>query len=65
MAGAFGYEASHEQLSRTIAKQSLDALQGHIGPVAACGTSCRHQLADVMQLSGVHPVSLAASALLR
>jgi Fe-S oxidoreductase len=65
MAGAFGYEARHEQLSREIAEQSLDALRNHVGPVAACGTSCRHQLADVMRLTGVHPVSLAAGALLR
>ena len=64
MAGAFGYEARHEQLSREIGEQSLDALRDHVGPVAACGTSCRHQLADVMRLTGVHPVSLAASALL-
>ena len=63
MAGAFGYERRHEALSRDIAEQSLAPLRGHSGPVAAGGTSCRHQAADTLQLKPVHPVSLAASAL--
>ncbi len=65
MAGAWGYEASHEPLSRTIAAQSLAALEGHSGRVAACGTSCRHQLKDTLGLRGVHPISLACTALVR
>jgi len=63
MAGSWGYDLAHEQLSRTIAEQSLAGLKGHSGAVAACGTSCRHQLADTLGLSGVHPVSLACDAL--
>jgi len=63
MAGAFGYERSHEALSRDIAKQSLRPLRGHVGSVAAGGTSCRHQIADVLEREAMHPISLAVSAL--
>jgi Fe-S oxidoreductase len=63
MAGAFGYERRHDALSRRIAAQSLAMLRDHADPVAAGGTSCRHQAADVLQLRTTHPVSLAASAL--
>lgn len=63
MAGAFGYDQKHEQLSRAIGDDSLSALRGHTGPVAANGTSCRHQSADVMQVTATHPVTLAAQNL--
>lgn len=63
MAGAFGYDARHDTLSREIAAQSLEPLRGHTGVVAAGGTSCRHQAADTLNLKPIHPVSLAASAL--
>ncbi|MDP7029487.1 MAG: FAD-linked oxidase C-terminal domain-containing protein [Phycisphaerales bacterium] len=63
MAGAWGYEASHDTLSRKIARQSLKGLEGHSGAVAACGTSCRHQMEDVLDLKGRHPVTLAREAL--
>ncbi|MDG2477312.1 MAG: FAD-linked oxidase C-terminal domain-containing protein [Phycisphaerales bacterium] len=59
MAGAFGYDQDHDPLSRAIGAESLSDLCGHMGPVAANGTSCRHQTLDVMQLTATHPVALA------
>ena len=63
MAGAFGYDQDHEPLSRVIGAESLSDLRGHTGPVAANGTSCRHQTADVMQMTATHPVTLATQNL--
>ncbi|MDP7070111.1 MAG: FAD-linked oxidase C-terminal domain-containing protein [Phycisphaerales bacterium] len=63
MAGAFGYEARHGDLSRAIAQQSLTALVEAGTTIAAGGTSCRHQLADAMSRSSTHPLSLATRAL--
>ncbi|MCP4839793.1 MAG: FAD-binding protein [Planctomycetes bacterium] len=63
MAGAFGYEARHAELSRTIARQSLASVLDQTSGISAGGTSCRHQLADVSSRSGMHPVSLARQAL--
>ena len=63
MAGSFGYEVRHESLSRRVAEDSLSCLDGCAGPVAANGTSCRHQIWDVKERGSVHPVSLAAERL--
>jgi Fe-S oxidoreductase len=63
MAGAFGYDRRTDELSRTIAEQSLALLRHHPGRVAAGGTSCRHQTADVLQIKATHPISLATEAL--
>ena len=65
MAGAFGYESRHADLSRTIARQSLASVLDQADGIAAGGTSCRHQLADVASRRGTHPVSLARQALIR
>ena len=51
MAGSFGYEAEHFDLSKTIAEQSLlrhlrDLPEETI--IVANGTSCRHQVKDLM-----------------
>lgn len=56
MAGSFGYEASHYEVSMQMAEASLlpavreqpDAI------VVADGTSCRHQIADGAQREAVH-----------
>ncbi|MEM7659552.1 MAG: hypothetical protein AAF399_25780, partial [Bacteroidota bacterium] len=48
MAGSFGYEKEHYDLSQKIGEQvlfpAIRALNGEA--VVACGFSCRHQIAD-------------------
>ena len=65
MAGSFGYEASHHEVSMQMAELSLlpavraepDAI------VVADGTSCRHQIADGAQREAVHVSRLLAGLL--
>jgi FAD/FMN-containing dehydrogenase/Fe-S oxidoreductase len=62
MAGSFGYEANHFDVSMQMAEASLlpavrkqpDAI------VVADGTSCRHQIADGAQREAVHVARLLA-----
>jgi FAD/FMN-containing dehydrogenase/Fe-S oxidoreductase len=56
MAGSFGYEVEHFELSKTIAEQSLlhhlrDLPKGTV--VVASGTSCRHQVKDLLGIRAV------------
>ena len=63
MAGSFGYEAEHYELSQTIAEQSLlRHLRGvpENTVVVASGTSCRHQVKDGL---GIRAVSTAEALL--
>jgi FAD/FMN-containing dehydrogenase/Fe-S oxidoreductase len=63
MAGSFGYEAEHYELSQTIAEQSLYRLLRGLPEstvVVASGTSCRHQVKDGL---GVRAVSTAEALL--
>jgi len=56
MAGSFGYEAEHYELSKTIAEQSLLRHLRELPPetiVVASGTSCRHQVKDLLGLRAV------------
>ncbi len=56
MAGSFGYEVEHYELSQTIAEQSLlRHLRGlPEGTIAvASGTSCRHQVKDGLGLQAI------------
>lgn len=65
MAGSFGYEASHYEVSMQMAELSLlpavrkepDAV------VVADGTSCRHQIRDGAQREAVHVAALLAAQL--
>ena len=65
LAGGFGYEAHHAEVSRAVAEDRLapavraapDAL------VVASGTSCRHQVAFVTGREAVHPAVALAAAL--
>jgi Fe-S oxidoreductase len=65
MAGSFGYEASHYDVSMKMAEASLlpavraaaDAI------VVADGTSCRHQIRDGAQREAVHAAVLLAAQL--
>jgi FAD/FMN-containing dehydrogenase/Fe-S oxidoreductase len=65
MAGSFGYEAEHYEVSRQIGELGVlprmrstpaDTL------VAACGTSCRHQIADTTGREACHIVRILDDA---
>jgi FAD/FMN-containing dehydrogenase/Fe-S oxidoreductase len=61
MAGSFGYKREHYEVSRIIAGRRLlpAALAMKPGEVlVAPGTSCRHQVAELAGVSGVHPAVL-------
>ncbi|MFD0832068.1 FAD-binding and (Fe-S)-binding domain-containing protein [Mucilaginibacter boryungensis] len=67
MAGSFGYEKEHYEVSQqigelvlfpTIRKLSTDTI------IAASGTSCRHQIKDGVQKHALHPVEVLWDALL-
>lgn len=66
MAGSFGYEAEHYEVSMKVAelvllpevrKQKDDTI------IAAAGTSCRHQIKDGAQKIAKHPVEILWEAL--
>jgi Fe-S oxidoreductase len=65
MAGSFGYEAAHYDVSMEMAELSLlpavrrapDAI------VVADGTSCRHQIRDGAQREAVHAAAFLAAQL--
>jgi FAD/FMN-containing dehydrogenase/Fe-S oxidoreductase len=66
MAGAFGYEKEHYDLSMAIGEQTLfPAVRGAAADtiIAAAGTSCREQIKDGTQRAARHPISLLAEAL--
>jgi glycerol-3-phosphate dehydrogenase subunit C len=66
MAGAFGYEASHFEVSMKMAELSLlPAVRAaeHDTLVIANGTSCRHQIYDGAQRDSLHIVRVLQSAL--
>lgn len=68
MAGSFGYEKEHYEVSMKIGDMVLfpavrsantDAI------IAAAGTSCRHQIADGTERKALHPVEVLWQALAR
>ena len=66
MAGSFGYEAEHYDVSLKIGEDRLFPAVRAAGPgvtVAAAGMSCRHQIAHATGRMPVHPVELLAEAL--
>ncbi|MCP4893115.1 MAG: hypothetical protein GY911_04790, partial [Actinomycetales bacterium] len=65
LAGSFGYVAEHAELARRIFEQSLgETISGRReGPMAAAGTSCRHQCGDLADVEAVHPISVLAEGL--
>jgi Fe-S oxidoreductase len=64
MAGSFGYEHEHYDLSVQIAGlQLLPALRAEPeATVVATGTSCRHQIRDLAGRRAVHPMEVLAEA---
>lgn len=66
MAGSFGYEAEHYDLSMQIGELALfPAVRQQPGDViiAASGTSCRHQIKDGTGRKALHPVEILWEAL--
>jgi FAD/FMN-containing dehydrogenase/Fe-S oxidoreductase len=65
MAGAFGYEKEHYDISAKIAAlQLLPALAAAPdATVAATGTSCRHQIRDLTGRRALHPMEIVRSAM--
>ncbi len=66
MAGAFGYEKAHYDLSIAMAEASLLPAVRAASPatvVVAPGTSCRHQIAHGASREAVHPAVALAAAL--
>jgi FAD/FMN-containing dehydrogenase/Fe-S oxidoreductase len=64
MAGAFGYEKEHYDLSVAIAQLALiPALNANPGAtVVATGTSCRHQIRDLTGRHALHPLEVLAES---
>lgn len=65
MAGAFGYEKDHYDISVQIANLELiPAIKAEPEAIiAATGTSCRHQIRDLTGKGALHPMQIIASAL--
>jgi Fe-S oxidoreductase len=65
MAGAFGFEREHYDLSVQIANLELiPALKTEPDAIiAATGTSCRHQIRDLTGRIPLHPIQLIETAL--
>jgi Fe-S oxidoreductase len=66
MAGSFGYEAEHYDLSKAIGRLLFDQVDESPGEVVvAPGASCRSQLADADGIAGrpPHPVEKIRAAL--
>ena len=64
MAGAFGYEEEHYDVSVAVANLALvPALAAHpAATVVATGTSCRHQIRDLTGRVALHPLEVLAGA---
>ena len=66
MAGAFGYETEHYDVSMKIGESKLfpEIRQSSDSKVVvAMGTSCRSQIADGAGVNAVHSISLVAKKL--
>ena len=65
MAGSFGYEAEHIEVSKQMAEASLlpSIRKAPDSWIVADGTSCRHQIADGAQKHAVHIARILAAHL--
>jgi len=66
MAGSFGYEKEHYEVSMKIGEIKLFHAIRKTDPntiIVANGTSCRHQISDALQRTAVHPITLLHSSL--
>ena len=66
MAGSFGYEEEHYELSKQVGEllliPAVKKLEENV-IVAAPGTSCRHQIKDLAGRRSFHPVEILRAAL--
>jgi Fe-S oxidoreductase len=59
MAGSFGYEAEHYEISLKMGERRLfPAVRAHAGPTAAPGVSCRAQIEHGTGVRAEHPVEI-------
>jgi Fe-S oxidoreductase len=66
MAGGFGYEAEHYEISMRMAERNLLPAVRRAPPdalIVADGTSCRHQIADGAGRAAVHVARVLEAAL--
>lgn len=66
MAGSFGYEKEHYEISMKIGEQSLFPLVREANPnniISAPGVSCRQQILDGTQKIAYHPITILRYAL--
>lgn len=67
MAGSFGYEKEHYEISMQMGELTLFPTIRKTSPeiiLAATGTSCRHQIKDGTLREALHPVSILLNSLL-
>lgn len=66
MAGSFGYEKEHYEISNQIAELVLFPAVRNLDQntiIAAAGTSCRHQIHDGTGKTALHPIEILFEAL--
>jgi Fe-S oxidoreductase len=66
MAGSFGYEKEHYDVSQAVGEEVLLPAVRAASPetiIAAAGTSCRHQIVEGTGRQAWHPVQILAQAL--
>ena len=66
MAGFFGFEKEHYEISQKVAQERLYPSIKNMSSnevIAANGTSCRHQIYDGAKIKSLHPISILKSAL--
>ncbi|MEM6719655.1 MAG: FAD-linked oxidase C-terminal domain-containing protein [Bacteroidota bacterium] len=66
MAGSFGYEKEHYEVSMKVGEQSLFPAVRNAEAhtiIAANGTSCRHQIKDGTDKDALHPITILRNAL--
>jgi Fe-S oxidoreductase len=67
MAGSFGYEKEHFEVSMQIGEQTLfPAIRkaNYEVIISANGTSCRHQIKYGTQIEALHPITILKNAIL-
>jgi FAD/FMN-containing dehydrogenase/Fe-S oxidoreductase len=67
MAGSFGYEKAHYDISMQIGEQTLFPAVRNTSEdiiISANGTSCRHQIKDGTNREALHPVTILKNALI-
>jgi hypothetical protein len=67
MAGSFGYEKEHYNISMQVGEDTLFQKVRNITEntvISASGTSCRHQIKDGTQSDSKHPISILKQALI-